>query len=78
VPLIDGENRRIGKTVNGSLVQGLLYENQLEPVAELDRSGNLVSRFVYCVVCRGKGVKSCIGTPAPGATGDLLARGSRS
>jgi len=36
------------KTVNGSLVQGFLYENQLEPVAELDGSGNLVSRFVYC------------------------------
>jgi RHS repeat-associated protein len=46
--LIDGENRRIGKTVNGNLVQGFLYENQLEPVAELDGSGILVSRFVYC------------------------------
>ncbi len=46
--LIDGENRRVGKTVNGSLVQGFLYENQLEPVAELDGSGTLVSRFVYC------------------------------
>jgi RHS repeat-associated protein len=46
--VIDGENRRIGKTVNGSLVQGFLYENQLEPVAELDGAGNLVSRFVYC------------------------------
>jgi RHS repeat-associated protein len=46
--VIDGENRRIGKQVNGSLVQGFLYENQLEPVAELDGSGNLVSRFVYC------------------------------
>jgi RHS repeat-associated protein len=45
--VIDGENRRIGKQVNGSLVQGFLYENQLEPVAELDGSGNLVSRFVY-------------------------------
>jgi len=29
-------------------VQGFLYENQLEPVAELDGSGNLISRFVYC------------------------------
>jgi RHS repeat-associated protein len=29
-------------------VQGFLYENQLEPVAEVDGSGNLVSRFVYC------------------------------
>ncbi len=46
--VIDGENRRIDKTVNGSLVHGFLYENQLEPVAELDGSGSLVSRFVYC------------------------------
>jgi len=46
--MIDGENRRIGKTINGTLVQGFLYENQLEPVAELDGAGNLVSRFVYC------------------------------
>jgi len=29
------------------LVQGFLYGNQLEPVAELDGSGNLVARFVY-------------------------------
>jgi RHS repeat-associated protein len=46
--VIDGENRRIGKTVNGNLVQGFLYENQLEPVAELDGAGNLIARFVYC------------------------------
>ncbi len=45
---IDGENRRIGKQVNGTLVQGFVYENQLEPVAELEGSGNLVGRFVYC------------------------------
>jgi RHS repeat-associated protein len=34
--------------VNGVLVQGFLYENQLEPVAELDTNGNVVARFVYC------------------------------
>lgn len=45
--LIDGQNRRIGKRVNGTLVQGFLYQDQLEPVAELDGSGNLVARFVY-------------------------------
>jgi RHS repeat-associated protein len=28
-------------------VQGFLYQNQLNPVAELDGSGNVVSRFVY-------------------------------
>ncbi len=45
--VIDGQNRRIGKKVNGTLVQGFLYQNQLQPVAELDGSGNIVSRFVY-------------------------------
>ena len=45
--IIDGQNRRIGKKLNGVLVQGFLYENQLRPVAELDGSGAIVSRFVY-------------------------------
>ena len=45
--VVDGLNRRIGKKVNGMLVQGFLYESQLAPVAELDGSGNIVSRFVY-------------------------------
>jgi len=45
--LIDGRNRRIGKKVNGSLVQGFLYQDGLKPIAELDGAGNLVSRFVY-------------------------------
>jgi RHS repeat-associated protein len=45
--LIDGQNRRIGKKVGCVLVQAFLYENQLRPVAELDGSGNVVSRFVY-------------------------------
>jgi RHS repeat-associated protein len=45
--VIDGQNRRIGKKVNGTLTQGFLYSGQLRPVAELDGSGNVVSRFVY-------------------------------
>jgi len=45
--LIDGQNRRIGKKINGALTQGFLYQNDLEPVAELDASNNIVSRFVY-------------------------------
>ena len=45
--VIDGRNRRVGKKVNGVLVQGLLYQDQLNPVAGLDGNGNLVSRFVY-------------------------------
>ena len=45
--LIDGQQRRIGKKVNGVLTQAFLYRDQLEPIAELDGYGNLVSRFVY-------------------------------
>lgn len=36
-----------GKQVNGTLVQGFLYQDQLKPLAELDGTGNVVSRFVY-------------------------------
>jgi len=45
--VIDGRNRRIGKKVNGTLVQGFLYKDQLNPVAELDGTGAVVARFVY-------------------------------
>ena len=45
--LDDGQNRRIGKEVNGTLSDGFLYDGQLEPVAELDGSGNVVEQFVY-------------------------------
>jgi len=45
--LVDARNRRIGKRVNGSLHQAFLYRDQLNPVAELDGAGNVVSRFVY-------------------------------
>ena len=31
--LIDGQNRRIGKKVNGVLTQGFLYQDGLNPVA---------------------------------------------
>ncbi len=45
--VIDGRNRRIGKKVDGILVQGFLYQDQLNPVAELDGTGNITARFVY-------------------------------
>jgi RHS repeat-associated protein len=45
--VVDGQNRRIGKKVNGVLKQGFLYQNQLNPIAELDGDGNVVARFVY-------------------------------
>jgi RHS repeat-associated protein len=45
--LVDGESQRIGKRVNGVLVQRFLYESNLRPTAEFDGGGALVSRFVY-------------------------------
>ena len=45
--LIDGRNRRIGKQVNGTRVQGFLYQDGLRPIAELDGENQIVSRFVY-------------------------------
>ncbi|MCB9156476.1 MAG: hypothetical protein H6645_05105 [Caldilineaceae bacterium] len=45
--VIDGNNRRIGKSIDGAPVQGFLYQDQLRIVAELDGSNNVVSRFVY-------------------------------
>jgi RHS repeat-associated protein len=45
--IIDGQNRRVGKKVNGILVQGFLYRDGLRPIAELDGAGNVVSRFIY-------------------------------
>ena len=45
--VIDGRNRRIGKKIDTVLTQGLLYKDRLNPVAELDGSGAVISRFVY-------------------------------
>jgi len=45
--VIDGQNRRIAKKVNGLVVQRLLYAGDLRLAAELDGAGAIVSRFVY-------------------------------
>ena len=45
--VIDAKNRRVGKKVNGVMTQGFLYKDALNPIAELDATGAVVSRFVY-------------------------------
>lgn len=45
--LADGQRRRTGKKIDGTLVQGFLYQDGLRPVAELDGQNRIVSRFVY-------------------------------
>jgi len=45
--LVDGLDRRVGRLVNGTQVQGWLYEDDLRPIAELNGSTQVVSRFIY-------------------------------
>lgn len=45
--VLDGQNRRIGKKVNGFLVQSFVYQSQFQIAGEMDSNGNLISRFVY-------------------------------
>ena len=79
--LVDGQNRRIGKKVGGTLAQGFLYQDQLKPIAELDSAGNIVSRFVYAehdnapdYMIKGGAtyriIADHLGSPARGQRGD--------
>jgi YD repeat-containing protein len=45
--VVDGENRRVGKKVGGTLNQGFLYQDALNVVAQLDSGGNVAARFVF-------------------------------
>ena len=45
--VVDGQTRRVGKKVGGTVVGGFLYRDHLNPVAELDGTGAVVARFVY-------------------------------
>jgi RHS repeat-associated protein len=58
--VIDGQGNRIGKRVNGTLVQGFLYDDHGRIVAELDGNNNVVSQFIYA---------------SSGATPDYMIRG---
>jgi RHS repeat-associated protein len=43
----DALGRRIGKIRDGSLEKGWLYADALNPIAQLDQSGNVEATFVY-------------------------------
>ncbi len=45
--LVDPENHRVGKKVNGALQGGFLYDGDDRIVAQLNGSNQIVSRFVY-------------------------------
>ncbi len=44
--VIDGQNRRIAKRLNGKIVDRWIYSGQLSPVAEVDSLGDVISQFV--------------------------------
>ena len=44
---VDGVGRRVGKRIDGTLVQGLVYRSGLQPVAQLNGSGGISAQFVY-------------------------------
>ena len=45
--IIDAQNRRIGKKLNGKFVQGFIYLNQTQIAAEIDANGNITKNFIY-------------------------------
>jgi RHS repeat-associated protein len=51
--VIDGQNRRVGKKVDGVLERAWIYDGQLTPIAELDGSGTVISRFEGGTMMRG-------------------------
>ncbi len=59
--LVDAMGRRVGKKVNGVLERQWLWRGKLQPVAQLDGTGNLVARFVYA---RGVNVPALMVTPS--------------
>ena len=51
--VIDGQNRRIAKKVNGQIANRWIYSGQLAPVAEVDSAGNIMARFVGMYMMKG-------------------------
>jgi RHS repeat-associated protein len=45
--VIDGQNRRVGKKVNGTLVESFLYERNLKRVGWYDATGALKAQFIF-------------------------------
>src|SRR5690606_25001123 len=45
--VIDPQGRRVGKQINGSLQRQYVWYNSLRIAAELDGTGEVVSRFIY-------------------------------
>jgi hypothetical protein len=45
--VVDGQNRRVGTSVNGTLETGFLYQDQLNVIAQLNVNGTVAARFAF-------------------------------
>ena len=65
--VIDSENRRVAKRINGAVVRRWNYDGQLMPVAEFDGTGTLLTRYLDGVTVKGltsyRVVADHLGTP---------------
>ncbi len=56
--IIDGQNRRIGRSVNGVVTNRWIYSGQLYPTAEVDSYGNIIALYYGDYMKRGDTVYS--------------------
>jgi RHS repeat-associated protein len=65
--VVDPQDRRVAKKVNGVVVKRWVYRDQLKPLAEFDGTGSLVARYIRGVTVKGgisyRVVADDLGTP---------------
>jgi RHS repeat-associated protein len=79
--LVDAQNRRVAKKVNGTVVRRWIYKNGLKPAAEFDGAGTLLARYVDWLTMKEgttyRVIKDHLGTPrllVNGTTGAVAQR----
>ncbi len=58
--IIDGQNRRVGRKLNGVVTNRWLYAGQLHPVAEVDSTGNIIATYHGSFMKRGDSLYTII------------------
>jgi YD repeat-containing protein len=65
--LVDSQNRRVAKKINGSVVKKWIYDEKLKPAAEFDGSGTLLARYLNGLTVKGstsyRVIADSLGTP---------------
>jgi len=47
VKLFDARGRRIAKKIDGVFQYGFIYGNQFNPIAKVDKDGNMLEKYIY-------------------------------